>query len=308
MKMAAKGNCPHFDEISDIATLVGRRTVFNLQCSPHDNYFGGFLCVHNCMISSPFGGPGYQKWSPAIIGAELERLVGMGVRHVKVVDEMHWLSERHVEGICDEILTRGLGDSLNIWAYARVDSVRRPGLLDKARRAGYRWLALGIEAADSTVRDGQDKDFSDAQIVKTVRAIQGADIGVVGNYIFGLPSDTIDSMQRTLDLALELRCEWVNFYPAMAFPGSQLYRDAVTRGLRLPETWAGYAPVGYECVPLPTEALTSEEILRFRDMAFLRYFGDPEYLAMILDKFGQPAVADILAMLAVPIKRKILGQ
>ena len=114
-------------------------------------------------------------------------------------------------------------------------------------------------------------------------------------------------MQRTLDLALGLKTEWANFYGAMALPGSQLYRDAVAKGWRLPDSWAGYAPLGYDCVPLPTDTLTSEEILRFRDLAFLRYFGDPEYLAMILEKFGRPAVADMRAMLAVPIKRKILG-
>ena len=118
----------------------------------------------------------------------------------------------------------------------------------------------------------------------------------------------MESMRRTLDLALELRCEWANFYPAMAFPGSRLYRDAVASGMRLPETWAGYAPVGYECVPLLTAALTSEEILRFRDLAFLRYFGDPEYLAMMQQTFGQAAVADILQIVAAgPPKRRILG-
>jgi len=251
----------------------------------------------------------YRMWPPAVIGEQLETLVTKyGVTNLKFVDEMHVLNRRHVEGLCDEILCRGLGDHLNIWCYSRIDTIKWPGLLEKMRRAGYRWFVLGIEASDSTVRDGQDKSFSDDQIVKTVATIQAAGIHVMGNYIVGLPGDTHESMRQTLDLALSLKTEWANFYGTMAYPGSQLYRDALAQGLRLPESWAGYAPLGYDCVPLPTATLTSEEILRFRDMAFLRYFGDPEYLALVLERFGQAAVADILAMLAVPIKRKILGQ
>ena len=298
-----------------IATVLacGRATVYDIEAHGSFNFFANGILVKNCSfccISSPFGGPGYQKWSPALIGHEIQRLIesqGGTTLHVKIVDEMFWLDERHVEALCDELdQERGLGLYLNIWAYARVDSIRRPALLDKARRAGFRWLALGIEAADSAVRDGQDKDFSDAQIVKTVRAIQDAGIHVIANYMFGLEGDTLESMQRTLDLALELRTEWANFYGCMIYPGSRLYADAVRDGKPLSGNWASYAPLGYECIPFAPDGLTPAEVLRFRDMAFLRYFGDPEYLAMILEKFGQPAVADIQAMLAVPIKRKIL--
>ena len=67
--------------------------------------------------------------------------------------------------------------------------------------------------------------------------------------------------------------------------------------------------MGFNCVPFAPDGLTPAEVLRFRDMAFLRYFGDPEYLAMLQKKFGQAAVVDVLAMLQVgPPKRKILGQ
>ena len=274
-----------------------------------------------CQIQAPFksgeralGYPpevnSYRRWSPRLVGEQLERLVTHdGVSNVKMVDEMHLLSRAHVEGICDEILRRGLGGYLNIWAYSRVDTAKWPDLLEKMRRSGYRFLALGIEAADSSVRDGQDKGFSDFEILKTVRAIQATDICVIGNFIVGLPGDTAESIQRTLDLALELRCEWMNVYPALALPGSQLYEDALAKGWRLPRVWAGFSFLGYECIPLPTESLSSEDILRFRDQVFFpSYFGDPEYLAMMQEKFGQAAVTDILAMVAAgPPKRKILG-
>jgi len=308
--------------------LMGRYRAHGWHClggslrQPYAALYTSLGCPYRCefcMIQAPFkAGESalgfdadvntYRMWSPAYIGEQIELLATKyGVRNIKIVDEMFWLNRNHVEGICDEILRRGLGDQLNLWAYARVDTVRWPTLLEKARCAGFQWLALGIEAADSTVRDGQDKDFSDEQIVKTVRAIQAAGINVIGNYIFGLPGDTKDSMQRTLDLALELQCEWANFYPAMAFPGSHLYEQAVAKGLRLPKSWAGYAPLGYECVPLPTEVLSSEEILAFRDKAFLRYFTDLSWQWSMKVKFNYEVLREIDQMVATPIRRKILG-
>ena len=80
-----------------------------------------------------------------------------GVKTYKIIDEMFVLNERHVMAICDELIERNYG--LNIWAYARVDTVRSH-MLEKLRKAGVRWLALGIESGSEHVRDGAEKSFS----------------------------------------------------------------------------------------------------------------------------------------------------
>ena len=36
---------------------------------------------------------------------------------------MFVLNPKQVTGICDEILKEGLGDKLNFWAYARIDTL-----------------------------------------------------------------------------------------------------------------------------------------------------------------------------------------
>src|SRR5262249_50262476 len=141
-------------------------------------------------------------------------------------------------------------------------------------------------------------------IIDTVRAIQTADINVIGNFIFGLPDDNVETMSATLALAMQLRCEFANFYCAMAYPGSPIYADAVKQGLPLPETWSGYSQHSFDAHPLPTEALTSQEILDFRDAAFETYFTDKGYLRMIAAKFGERGRADIEAMTRTVIRRR----
>lgn len=259
-----------------------------------------------CCINAPFGKPSYRMWSPDTVIKEIDILVTQyGVKNIKFVDEMFVLNRNHVIGICDHIIERGY--DLNIWAYARVDTVKDE-FLEKLNRAGFRWLALGIESGSKHVRDGVEKGrFGSADIINVVRKIQDAGINVIGNYIFGLPDDTLQSMQETLDLALEANCEFANFYCAMAYPGSKLYAMAVEKNWQLPDTWIGYSQHSYETLPLRTEVLTSAQVLKFRDDAFMTYFSNPGYLAFVEKKFGPDVVQHLNDMTKIRLKRKILG-
>jgi radical SAM superfamily enzyme YgiQ (UPF0313 family) len=276
--------------------------------SPYASLHTSLGCPYKCTfccINAPFGKASYRMWSPDLVIEEIGVLVEKyGVKNIKFVDEMFVLNRNHVLGICDRIIERGY--DVNIWAYARVDTVKDE-FLDKLGRAGFRWLALGIESASKHVRDGVEKGrFGSAEILKVVRKIQDAGINVIGNYIFGLPDDTHASMQETLDLALEANCEFANFYCAMAYPGSKLYTMAVQKGWELPQSWIGYSQHSYETHPLRTDTLTSAEVLGFRDQAFLKYFASPSYLDFVQRKFGGDVVANIREMSAIQLRRKLL--
>src|ERR1051325_441254 len=246
----------------------------------------------------------YRFWSPQAVIEQIGLLVERyGVKHIKIADEMFVLNARHVLGICDGIIERGY--DVNIWAYARVDTVKDE-MLDKLKRAGVNWLAFGIEAASEKVRDDVDKGFDQEDIFRTIAKVRDAGINVIGNYIFGLPEDDLESMQATLDLALDLNCEFANFYSAMAYPGSQLYALAVQEDWPLPENWSGYSQHAYDTLPLPTKYLSGAEVLRFRDHAFNLYFTNSRYLGMIADKFGDKTARELQRMTGYQLERKYL--
>lgn len=172
------------------------------------------------------------------------------------------------------------------------------------KSAGINWLAFGIESASKDVRDGVTKRFDQNKIEKAIEIAQKAGIFIMGNFIFGLPDDNNQTMQETLDLAKELNLEYINFYTAMAYPGSKLYFEAIQNGIKLPDKWHGFAQYGEETLPLPTKYLSSAEVLRFRDYAFDNYLSNPKYLKMIREKFGIEVEEHIKKMLEHKIKRK----
>ena len=291
----------------------------HLERQPYAAIYTTLGCPYHCSfccIQAPFKGGekvlgqkesvnSYRQWSPRAVLAQIDTLVHeYGVRNIKIADEMFVLNPGHVLGICDLIIERGY--DLNIWAYARVDTVKEK-MLDKLKRAGFNWLAFGIEAASERVRDDVQKGFGQEQVYKTLEAVRSAGICVGANYIFGLPEDDRETMQATLDLALELNTEWANFYCTMAYPGSPLYHLALKEKWPLPEHWSGYSQHSVDSLPLPTKHLSVGEVLRFRDHAFQVYFNSPRFLEMIHQKFGPDTVKHIQAMSTHKLERQHAG-
>ena len=193
-------------------------------------------------------------------------------------------------------------------AYSRIDTVRDPEQLSLIRQAGIKWLCLGIESGEKKIRLEVTKGkFEDVDIRKVVEKVHEADIDIIANYLFGLPGDTIETMQSTLDLSKELCTIAWNAYAVMALPGSGLYKNAIENGYELPDDYGGYSFHSYNTLPLPNENLSPAEILEFRDKAYLQYHTYQPFLEKIRDNYGDVAERNIREMTKIKLKRKILG-
>jgi transketolase len=228
------------------------------------------------------------------------REISHNIRNIRFDDELFVLNPERVEQLCDAIIESGF--DLNIWVYARVNTIKE-SLLGKMARAGISWICLGIESGSERVRKDVQKSVK-GDIKDVVRTIQNNGINILGNFMFGLPEDNMETMQQTLDLAIELNCEFVNFYSVMAYPGSRLFET--TDKKVLPETWNEFSQHSYEAKPLPTKYLTSKEVLQFRDDAFDKYFSNEKYLDMVKKKFGNKVHDYIVNMNKIKLKRSLL--
>ena len=247
----------------------------------------------------------FRYWDPSFTIKQLDYLAAKGVKQVKIADEMWVLKPKHFEVLCDLIIERKY--DFNFWAYTRIDTVKEV-YLEKLKKAGVNWLALGIEAGNQEIRREITKGrFEDINIREVVEMIQGAGINVGANYIVGLGSDTWDTMQETLNLALELNAESSNIYAATSLPGSPLYLKAQREGWELPTEYSEFGFLSYDHVPSRTYSLEAREVLEFRDYAFKVLFENPRFLNMINNKFGPRAIDNIERMNAIRLKRKILG-
>ena len=159
------------------------------QRQPYASVYTSLGCPYKCTfccINAPFGGSSFRYWAPEFMITQFDELATKyGVKNVKIADEMFVLNKNHFLKLCNLLVERNYG--FNIWAYARIDTVKAE-YLATLKKAGVNWLALGIESGSKFVRDGVSKGrFNGHDIAGIVRQIKDAGI-MMGNYLFACPT------------------------------------------------------------------------------------------------------------------------
>lgn len=249
---------------------------------PYAAIYTSLGCLSGCSFCNIPALYGYQKkvWYRPVenVIKEVNLLLDKyGVHNIKLWDEHFTQNHARVNQICDGLRKRG--HELNIWAYARVDTVNQE-LLDKMWYAGINWVAYGFESACDRVLGNVNKHATRLQAIKAVNMAHESGINIIGNFIFGLEGDDAESMQETLDFAKSLNIEFANFYCAEKLPGAQIYDGN--------KDWSSFGQYS------PTAPITQASL--FRDKAFKEYYTDANYLSHILKRFGPKSVEHINAM------------
>jgi len=223
------------------------------------------------------------------IQSELAYFANHGVKNIKIWDELFCFNEKRVEDICDFIIAQGF--QFNFWAYARADVITTR-MVSKMKKSGINWLAYGFESADYNVRNASHKKIADDKFGTAIKTSRDANINIMGNFMFGLPGETDGSMRKSLEYAIKQNFEYVNFYVALPYPGSQWYAELENK----PQDWANFNQYGHSLNAEP-------EVVQFRDYAFMEYFNRREYLDMIKARFDIKAYNHIKAMLKWQIRK-----
>lgn len=260
-----------------------------------------FCCINNLFMKRTFR---FRSIDSVI--DEIDLLVNEhGVRHIKILDELFIIKHPRIQEFCEKLEERKY--DLNLWCFARIDSVS-PEILDRLKNVGMNWVAYGIESVDRTVLTSTAKRYTQNLVENVVKWSRNAGVNICADAIFGLWDDSMETMNATKEFLFENNFEWINIYPAYAYPGTPLYDEYIEKGyIKEPDTWEQYSLYGYEGSALPTNHLSPAQVLRFRDDVFNEYFSRPEFLSMIEDKFGPKTKNHALEMTRVRLKRRILG-
>ena len=247
---------------------------------------------------------GMRFWSTQFVIDQFDILNNLGVSTIKITDEMFLLYKKHYLPLCTELAKKPYAKDLMMWAYSRIDTVTNKEFLEIVRSAGIRWLALGIESADKSVRLEVTKgNFEDVDIEKIVRQVEDSGINVMANYIVGLPGDTLESMEKTLSLSKSLNTAGWNMYTSMALPGSELFQKLVKQNGLMEIVYSEFSWHSIDSKPHGTKTLSHQQVTAFRDTSFISYHSDINFLNKIRNKFGDRAVKSINDMLKIRIKR-----
>ena len=171
--------------------------------------------------------------SPENVLAEIDLLVGLGVRAVNMYADLFTVNRDHVMGICNGIVVRGL--RLRWTCNSRVDFVDKE-MLEAMARAGCFMIAWGIESGDQKMLQRMRKGTTTDQVTRALTWSRQAGIKNWGYFIIGLPGETEQSIRRTIDFAKRLPLDLALFHIAAPHPGTPFYSEVIENSWFRPGT------------------------------------------------------------------------
>ncbi len=243
-------------------------------------------CPHGCsfcVYPQTFSGRRVRRRSPKSVANEMEFIEREipGVQAVFFEDDTLGLSKTHLAALCREISERNLRISWTANVRADLDGEG----LRLLRDAGCRMVCVGFESGSQRLLDECRKGIRVEQSREFMACARELGILVHGCFMVGFPGETRDTMQETLDLAIDLDPDTAQFYPMMVYPGTDAYRSAKEDGRLVTEEYARWldARGRHSCV-VRTEKLTEQDLVDFCGHARRRFYLRRRYLGR---KIGQ---------------------
>ncbi|AZU46125.1 TPA: radical SAM protein [Aeromonas hydrophila] len=196
-------------------------------------------------------------------------------------DDTFNINSRFVIELSQEIKKRGLNNYP--WgAMGRADLIDQ-AQVDALKEAGLYSVKYGVESADQTVLNSSGKHIDINKVIRGIELTHNAGIKVHLTFTIGLPNDTHDTINQTIDLACSLPCESVQFSIATPYPGTSMYDIYKDKDWLVSDKWSDY--VGSTKAVSKTDTLTPEDLEHYQKLAMSRYAEADARRKVTEDKF-----------------------
>lgn len=229
------------------------------------------FCYTGGMQGQPF-----RRHSVRRVIEEIKILVNdYGIREIQFLDSIFILNRQWVKEFCETLKRENIDITWN--CSAKVDLVD-PEILEIVAKAGCFSIFYGLESGNQDLLDIIQKGITIQQIRDAMKWTHEAGIETRGSFILGLPGETPEKANKTIDLAIDLDLTYAQFNLAFPFKGTKMYDFALDMGSVIEYrglTKATYVPIGYR---------NRDELEAVMRKAYLKFYLRPAYFIKHLKK------------------------
>ena len=198
-----------------------------------------------------------------------------GIKEIFLYDDNMMLFRQRLEKICASLIKKRL--KLKWSCFARIDFAR-PEALKMMKEAGCHLVAYGIESGNQEMLDFLQKNITLERIRQVIRWTKQAGLIAEGLFMMGLPRETENTMQETIDFAKSNPLDDIAITVFTPMPGSKLHKEIEQYG-QFEEDWQKMSQHYPVFVP---EGLTREEILEFNNRGLREFYLRPKMFFNLL--------------------------
>ena len=170
----------------------------------------------------------YRERSVNNVLEEVEEAYRAGYRMIWISDDNFGANLGRVQEIMEGIIKMGINISL---AFSEWVKSADEATYKLCREAGVRIISFGLESGNQEILDFYKKPITLEASRYAVELANKYDLFTVGNFIFGAPIETKEHLEKTLNFVKSLPLDTVNFKILGYMAGSELWFEAVKKGL-----------------------------------------------------------------------------
>jgi magnesium-protoporphyrin IX monomethyl ester (oxidative) cyclase len=161
--------------------------------------------------------------------AEVDYLAKMGIKRINIQDDNFNLSKERIVSFCQAIVARKY--KITFSASATYFPTLDDEVMGWMKRAGFKIIRLSIESGNQEVLYNIiRKRFDLSKVADVVKSAQKIGLLVEGAFILGLPGETIQTMQDTLDFAKKVGFNDTKLFIFQPFPDTDAYNICKDNG------------------------------------------------------------------------------
>ena len=194
-----------------------------------------------------------------------------GVSDFLFYDDLFVGSRPRLQEVCDMIIHEKLPFT---WSCcARVDFIHKD-MLSLMKKAGCWMIEYGIESGCQRIIDSMRKNITKEKIREIINATYDAGIITKGNFIFGNPGETHDSIRESIDFACSLKLNYAQHTFLQPLPGSELYETAGKYG-EFDPSWDRFNTFSINFIP---KGFTRDNLVMYSKYFWKRFYLRPHIL------------------------------
>ena len=232
-------------------------------------------CPFSCTYCATHGAFGYKVRykSPEVVIEEIKHVIDKyGARQISFWDDVLTINKAWLIKLCNLMLENKLNIIWNCYAHANTVNDE---LLKKMKEAGCFCIWYGIESGDDMLLKVINKGTTVEGIKKAVKLTKKNGIEVRGLFMVGLPKETPELAQKTINFAKELDLDYAQFSITTPHIGTSLYEMAEQYGT-LEKNYDKYTQ--HEAVFVPFGYKSKEQIEEIAKRAFKEFYHRPSYV------------------------------
>ncbi len=234
-------------------------------------------CPYKCnFCSKPVTGDTWRPRSVENVIAEWRWLVkGLHATEIGITDDIWNLQLDRAKEICRRLIEEGLNTVPWVTVHGMKVNHTDLELFQLMKAAGCKRVGFGVESGDDYILKKVIKKSQTVDMVREAfKNAKAAGLETMGFFIFGMPEETEESMEKTIQLALELDPDLANFMIAAPFPGTRLYDLVEKYGNIFSHDWRDYA-IHEQRARFEIGDLTAELVERKWHEAYRRFYLRP---------------------------------